>query len=789
MKTINQSLNSRILLFLVSILTLATPSINAQHKKVTQSLFSRIIQDQKEYLFPSPPSYDLTLTDQRIHGQGSHFDRLALSAMGIKNNQNPTALLAMEQRERDELRLKEMVVKQERALTSFGFTSLMQQLPAITDIAEIKKRQEIIRLLVDDNNLYEGIADLLKKIHGNELEILSYWIPKIPLQSASKDFYWHLWFSDSIKPIGFINKYLNDHRIGLELGAGTAHISSLLSLAFAITGQNFGRKIMEAMLLGPTENIELDKLCYNKLKETFKGHIFWKSSWFSEFDEEQYRKVANSKPDMTRPDTKGIFYEAQKIFYKAELAKAVTFYDRWFLATAGKKSFQSVDEPPAIKIARFDGIPYLQRLKIPLSLFSDYGTADIKNDADISTWNNGSMLVALAIIQIYDDYQLISSIKSSIASVRNTSASITALHQHLKNIKSLLNDAERLGRLIKDKNNLLALRYKQSLNIKNNPNNSAEFKELLKELATTTFDQECSTWFYSRGRVLRVHDLLKKTKNELSACLRAIGEIDAFLSIATMIKSSTNSTTPWTFVELEQSDKPLAIFNNCWCPLIASNEIVSNDLDFGADDSANKILLTGPNGGGKSAIIKSLGISTFCAQSWGVVPASYGRMTPFDELATCFHSNENIMEGNSTFMAGKKDMLHVTERVQKSVANNKKMLLLVDEPYLGTIDGITGRRVHAFGQQVATMPSVMAIIATHTEKPTLLESETNGIFANYHIGITHDERGFALTYKLQRGLCEWWLHDEDKQDNFVDWLTPIDAKPMLIKNNSSHVQS
>lgn len=777
----NQSIKARVLLSFVSILTLVTPPISAKpkpsqtsYKQITQSLVGQIIEKQKEYLFPAPPSYDLTLTDQRIQGQGCNFDRLALSAMGIKNNQKFTDLLVMEQRERDELRLKEMVVKQERALTSFGFTSLMQQLPPSIDITELKKRQDIIRLLVDDASLCDGIADLLKKIHSNELEMLSYWVPKIPLHSADKDFHWHLWFADSVKPIGFINKYLNTNMNTLAFGAALTSLWPINAFFLSVTGDDLVEKILKAATLGATEDIVPNQLFLKKIQRLIRSH----NPLLSQFDPQAYRKAVNNDDSRV---------------YKTMINTVLdhgSFGDEWTLRNIGVKSDSSTDT----KRIKW-GIPYIwdDLINMPISniipFASDYTSRIHMDDTDIPLLTKLVHSIIIPFWVIYADYKFISSIKSSVASVRNTSASITALHQHLKNIKSLLNDAEHLGSLIKDKNNLLAMRYKQSLNIKNNPKNSPEFKEFLKELATTTFDQECSTWLYSRGRVLRVHDLLKKTKNELSACLRAIGEIDAFLSIATMIKSSANSTTPWTFVEFEQSEKPLAIFNNCWCPLITSNEIVSNDLDFGADDSANKILLTGPNGGGKSAIIKSLGISAFCAQSWGVVPASYGRMTPFDELATCFHSSENIMEGNSTFMAGKKDMLHVTERVQKSVANNKKMLLLVDEPYLGTIDGITGRRVHAFGQQVASMPSVMAIIATHTEKPTLLENETKGIFANYHIGITHGERGFALTYKLQRGLCEWWLHDENKQDNFVDWLTPINAKPILVKNNAAHAQS
>jgi DNA mismatch repair protein MSH6 len=68
------------------------------------------------------------------------------------------------------------------------------------------------------------------------------------------------------------------------------------------------------------------------------------------------------------------------------------------------------------------------------------------------------------------------------------------------------------------------------------------------------------------------------------------------------------------------------------------------------ESEAPIILLTGPNMGGKSTILRQACITTIMAQMGCFVPASDCMMSPVDRIFSRIGANDDIMSNQSTFM-------------------------------------------------------------------------------------------------------------------------------------------
>ena len=92
---------------------------------------------------------------------------------------------------------------------------------------------------------------------------------------------------------------------------------------------------------------------------------------------------------------------------------------------------------------------------------------------------------------------------------------------------------------------------------------------------------------------------------------------------------------------------------------------VPNSTTLGGTESS-AMILTGPNMGGKSTLLRQNCIAVIMAQLGAYVPAASCKLSPVDRIFTRIGANDNIMAGRSTFMVELKETASILQNATRS---------------------------------------------------------------------------------------------------------------------------
>jgi ubiquitin C-terminal hydrolase len=187
-----------------------------------------------------------------------------------------------------------------------------------------------------------------------------------------------------------------------------------------------------------------------------------------------------------------------------------------------------------------------------------------------------------------------------------------------------------------------------------------------------------------------------------------------------------------------------------WNPMVDQEKVKPNSLQVGCNGKKRTAIITGPNAGGKSTIMKSAILAAIMAQSLGIAPATAFTFTPFSSIRAYLNIVDDTAGGNSLFMASVKRAFELLESAQKSGREKACSLTVFDEIFNGTSATEGEAAACALIQRLVVCPTNLLLVTTHFKKLTTLEG-----IDNYKVTVTTAHNG-ALQYPfaLQEGVAD-----------------------------------
>ncbi|XP_042686327.1 DNA mismatch repair protein Msh6 isoform X2 [Centrocercus urophasianus] len=178
-----------------------------------------------------------------------------------------------------------------------------------------------------------------------------------------------------------------------------------------------------------------------------------------------------------------------------------------------------------------------------------------------------------------------------------------------------------------------------------------------------------------------------KNSQDWQTAVQCIAVLDVLMSLANysqdgdgplcrpVILLPVDSAPP--FLELKNARHP------CITKTFFGDDFIPNDIVIGSKDEdggseASCVLVTGPNMGGKSTLMRQAGLLVIMAQLGCYVPAEVCRLTPIDRVFTRLGASDRIMSGESTFFV---ELSETSSILQHATEHS---LVLVDELGRGT---------------------------------------------------------------------------------------------------------
>lgn len=280
---------------------------------------------------------------------------------------------------------------------------------------------------------------------------------------------------------------------------------------------------------------------------------------------------------------------------------------------------------------------------------------------------------------------------------------------------------------------------------------SKECQKLLKLLNHNTFTGNASV-FSLTGRILKAHTLMQKVKEEFVPACAAAGQLDAYLSTAKLYKKHQNTSAHFCFATFDKnSTTPFVKATGFWNLFIDPNTVVVNSIGLGIYDP-NNIVLTGPNTGGKSTVIKGLLINILLAQTLTVAPAQELLLTPFANLNCYLNVTDDLTAGTSLFKA---EVLRAKALITavRNLKEGEFSFTIIDEIFSGTSPKEGEEAAVKFSQELGTTNNSMCCVATHF--PRLTEELSLEHFKNYRVTVYKDEHGnWARPFTLEEGKSD-----------------------------------
>ncbi|MDO5125770.1 MAG: endonuclease MutS2 [Ruminococcus sp.] len=280
-------------------------------------------------------------------------------------------------------------------------------------------------------------------------------------------------------------------------------------------------------------------------------------------------------------------------------------------------------------------------------------------------------------------------------------------------------------------------------------------------------------------------------KEQLISSLDAIAQLNLYFAKANLA-AKMKASKP------EINDNNIIVLNKARHPLIDPKKVVPIDFSIGSD--YNTLIITGPNTGGKTVTLKTVGLLTLMTMCGLLIPVSDGsKVSVYKNILVDIGDQQSIEHNLSTFSS------HINKVIEILDLVDEHSLVLLDELGSGT-DPIEGAALALSIIEKLKQKGVTLVTTTHYQELKMYAIDTpdvqnascefsvDTLQPTYKliIGLPGKSNAFAISRKLGMSddiidYAQSLLSTKDKKfERIIDSLEQMIAK--LTENNQSAEQ-
>lgn len=239
-----------------------------------------------------------------------------------------------------------------------------------------------------------------------------------------------------------------------------------------------------------------------------------------------------------------------------------------------------------------------------------------------------------------------------------------------------------------------------------------KIKQLLQDLADAQGQREASL----RGILQGLIRQFCEHHSIWHGIVNVVAEMDVLISLALASNYFVGPTCrpsikDTTKLLSDEADTPYLRAKELGHPVLSSLSgsgcFVPNDVNIGGHRNACFMLLTGPNMGGKSTLLRQVCLAVILAQLGADVPAEEFEFSPVDRIFVRMGAKDHIMAGQSTFLV---ELLETASMLSSATRDS---LVVLDELGRGTATSDGQAIAHAVLEHLAHETGCRGLFSTH----------------------------------------------------------------------------